>query len=80
MKCNIIAGSVVNSSRQPILYSFFVDKPPGYKIICEHETIHYKTVLKFVLNCITFYLGDDKHKDVNFNGETLNFTLEQIKV
>ena len=36
LKCDVIDGSVVNSSRQPILYSFV------YKVFCKPETIHFK--------------------------------------
>ena len=42
LKCDCIDGSVVNGSRQPILFSFVLDKKPGYKVFCEPETIHYK--------------------------------------
>ena len=42
LKCDCIDGSVVNGLRQPILYSFVLDKKPGYKVISEPETIHYK--------------------------------------
>ena len=28
----------------------------------------------------TFYLEDDNNKEVNFNGETLTFTLQMIKI
>ena len=36
---NVIDGSVVNGSRQPILYSLVLDKPPGYKISSQPETV-----------------------------------------
>ena len=42
LKCDCIDGSVVNGLRQPILYSFVLDKLPGYKVFSEPETIHYK--------------------------------------
>ena len=42
LKCDAIDGSIVNGVRQPILYSFVLDKPSGYKVFCEPETIHYK--------------------------------------
>ena len=42
LKCDVIDGSVVNGIRQPILYSFVLDKPSGYKVFCQPETIHYK--------------------------------------
>ena len=54
LKCDVIDGSVVDGVRQPILYSFVLDKPSGYKVFCEPETIHYKKINKSVLNTITF--------------------------
>ena len=30
LKCNCINGSIVNGVREPILYSFALDQPPGY--------------------------------------------------
>ena len=42
LKCDIIDGSIQDGVRQPILFSFVLDKPSGYKIFCEPETIHYK--------------------------------------
>ena len=80
LKCDCIDGSVVNGVRQPILYSFILDKLPGYKVFSEPETIHYKKINKSVLNTITFYLEDNDHKEVDYNGETLTFTLQMIKI
>ena len=80
LKCDAIDGSVVDGVRRPILFSFVLDKPSGYKSFCEPETIHYKKINKSVLNTITFYLEDDKKEEVNFNGETLTFTLQMIKI
>ena len=80
LKCDCIDGSVVNGVRKPILYSFVLDKLPGYKVFSEPETIHYKKLNKSVLNTITFYLEDDNNEEVDFNGETLTFTLQMIKI
>ena len=80
LKCDCIDGSVVNGLRQPIFYSFVLDKLPGYKVFSEPETIHYKKINKSVLNAITFYLEDDKNEEVNFKGETLTFTLQMMKI
>ena len=80
LKCDCIDGSLVNGIRQPILYSFVLDKLPGYKVFCEPETIHYKKINKSVLNTIKFYLEDNDRKEVDFNGETLTFTLQMIKI
>ena len=80
LKCDCIDGSVVNGIREPILFSFVLDKPSGYKVFCEPETIHYKKINKSVLNTITFHLEDNDLKEVDFNGELLTFTLQMIKI
>ena len=80
LKCDIIDGSIQDGIRQPILFSFVLDKPSGYKIFCEPETIHYKKINKSILNTVTFYLEDDNNKEVDFNQETLTFTLQMIKI
>ena len=80
LKCDCIDGSIQDGVRQPILFSFVLDKQTGYKVFCEPETIHYKKTNKSVLNTITFYLEDDNNNEVNFNQETLTFTLQMIKI
>ena len=80
LKCDAIDGSVFNGIRQPILYSFVLDKPSGYKVFCESKTIHYKKRNKSIVNTITFYLEDDNNKEVDFNQETLTLTLQMIKI
>ena len=42
LKCEVIDGSAVNGLRQPLLYSFLLDKPVGYKVFSQPETVHYK--------------------------------------
>ena len=80
LKCDCIDGSIQDGVRQPILFSFVLDKPSGYKVFCQPETIHYKKINKSVLNTITFYLEDDINEVVDFSGETLTFTLQMIKI
>ena len=80
LKCDVIDGSVVNGLRKPILHSFVLGNKSGYKVFSEPETIHYQKINKSVLNFITFYLEDDNNEEVNFNGKTLIFTLQLIKI
>ena len=80
MKYDVIDGSVVNGLRQPILFSFILDRAAGYRMFRQSETIHYKKINKSVLNTITFYLEYDNNGSVNFNGKTLTSTLEMIKI
>ena len=57
-----------------------LNKPAGYKIFYEPETIHYKKITESVLNTKTFYLEDNNKEEVDFNGEVLTFTLQLIKL
>ena len=76
-KCDVRQSSVNNGSRQPILFSFVLDKPTGYKMFLQPETLQLK---KSVFNTIPFYLEDDNHEKIDFNGETLTFTLQFIRI
>ena len=79
-KGNVVYGSLVNGLRQPLLFSFILKKPVGYKVFYEPETIHYKRINKSILNTITFYLENDNVEEVNFNGKKLTLTLQMIKI
>ena len=80
LKYDAIDGSIVNGLRQPILFIFVLEKPAGCKVFCDPETKHYKKINEFVLNTITSYLENDNYKKVDFNGKTLTFTLQTIKI
>ena len=80
LKCDCIQGSIVNGVREPILYSFALSSPPGHKIYKEPRVKLFKKINKSVLSHITFYFEDDDHKAVDFNGETISFTCQLIKI
>ena len=50
LKADCIHGSIVNGVREPILYSFALDKPPGHRIIKEPRIKLFKKVNKSVLS------------------------------
>ena len=79
LKCNCINGSFVIGVREPILYSFPLDKPPGHKIYKEPRIKHFKTINKSVLSLLIYYIENDDYKPVEFNGETISFTC-QLKI
>ena len=79
LKCDVIDGSIFDGLRQPILFKLILEKPAGHKVFCEPETIHFRKIIKSVLNTITFHLEYDNHEEGNFNGETLTFTLQMNK-
>ena len=80
LKCNVVDGSIVNGVREPTLYSFALDQPPGHKIYKEPKVKLFKKINKSVLSHLTFYLEDDDYKAVDFNGETVSFICQLIKI
>ena len=80
LKCDCIQGSIVNGIRESIFYSFALSSPPGHKIYKEPRIKLFKKINKSVLSHITFYFEDDDHKAVDFNGETISFTCQLIKI
>ena len=80
LKCDCVDGSIVNGIREQILFSFNLSAPPEYKIIKEPTTVLYKLINKTRLDTIQFFLEDSNHNPVDFNGETLTFTIQIIKI
>ena len=78
LKCDCVDGSIVNGIREQILLSFNLSAPPGYGIIKEPTTVLYKKITR--LDFIQFFLEDSNHNPVDFNGETLTFTVQIIKI
>ena len=78
LKCDCFDGSIVNGIREPILFSFALDQPSGHKIYKEPKIKLFKKIKTF--SHITFYLEDDDYKPVDFNGETISFTCQLIKI
>ena len=69
LKCDYVNESIVNGVREPILYNFALDKPPGHKIYKEPRINLFKKVNKSFLFRIQFYLEDDDDKPVDINNE-----------
>ena len=80
LKCDCIQGSIVNGIRESILYSFALSSPPGHKIYKEPRIKLFKKINKSVLSDITYYFEDDDHKPVDFDGETISFTCQLIRI
>ena len=80
LNCDCINGSILNGIREPVLYSFALSSPRGYKVYKEPRIKLFKKINNSFLSHITFYLEDDDHKSVDFNGETISFTCQLIKI
>ena len=80
LKCNRTYGSIVNCVREPILYSFALDKPPYHKIYTQPRVKLYRKRNKSVLSQITIYLEVDDDKPVDFSNGAISFARQLIKI
>ena len=80
LKRDCINRRIVYVVRETIFFSFGLNKSPGNKIFNQLRNECFKIVKRSVLSQITFYLEDDDHKTVDFNGETISFTCHLNKI
>ena len=80
LKTDCIDGSIVNGIRESDLFSFSLSARPGYKIFKEPSQILFKKVNKDKIGQITFYLEDDDGYPVDFQSETITFTVLLVKI
>ena len=80
LKCDCVNGSIANGIREPFLYSFALDQPPGHKLHKEPRIKLFIRIIKRVLSHITFSLEDDDYKPIDFNNEIVSFNCQLIKL
>ena len=75
VNCDLVAGSFVNGSHEPVLYSFFPNVPPGYKVIETPGSPVYLPVSQNYIESIRLWLTDQDRNVINLRGETLTCWL-----
>ena len=77
---NIITGSYVNGNPFPVIYSFFPNVSPGYKIVERpHNLIYLPVAVKTIKN-LQVLLTDQDNNPIDLRGETITikFHMRQI--
>ena len=69
--CDLIGSSYLNSSQQPIIFSFFPDVSPGEKIVMHPTTLIYLPVALDIIPRMTVWLTDQDNRPLNLRGEKL---------
>lgn len=75
VNCDLVSGSFVNGSPEPVLYSFFPNVPPGYKVIETPGSPVYLPVSQDYIESIRLWLTDQDRNAINLRGETLTCWL-----
>ena len=76
--CSVIGDSYLNSSQSPIIYTFFPNVPPGYKIVEKPHSVVFLPITVPTLDHIRIWLTDQDQNLINQRGETVTIRL-QIK-
>lgn len=74
--CSVVGGSYLNNSQHPILYTFFPNVPPGYKIVEKPNSPLFLPVTLPVINSMKIWLTDQNGKILNTRGETITLKLQ----
>ena len=73
---DIISGSYVNGAKSPVIYSFFPNVPPGYKIVERpRPSLVYYPVNRFDIDSMRIWLTDQNNQKVDFRGETVTVRI-----
>lgn len=80
VNCDLINNSYSNGVVAPIIYSFFPNVSPGFKIVRNVENPIYLRVNKSQINSITTWLTDQDNNRLNFRGETITIRFHLRKI
>jgi hypothetical protein len=75
VEVDIIKGSYVNGKLSPIIYSFFPNVSPGYKIIENPVNLVFLPLNTHSIDKVTVRLTDQDGKLLNLRGETITIRL-----
>lgn len=79
VECNITVGSFKNGKPVHIIYQFFPNVPPGFKIVQSPEHIIYLPISVESIRNITLKILDQNGKLINFQEETVTVGLHLQK-
>lgn len=75
IECSIAAGSFHNDRHTNIVYAFYPDVPPGYKLVQRPSTIIYLPLTTNSISEIRIRILDQNDKLIDFRGERVTVRL-----
>lgn len=73
--CSVIEGSYLNNSLQNIIYTFFPNVPPGFKIVENPNRPIYLPISQPLLHRMRIWLTDQDKNPLNTRGEEITIRL-----
>lgn len=76
VNCDLINGSFLEGAQQPVIYSFFPDESPGFKVVKEpSKPIYFPISQAGIVSGIRFWLTDQNGKQLNLRGENVTIRI-----
>lgn len=76
VNCDIISGSFLSGSQQPVVYSFFPNVSPGYKIVESPNNLVYLPISQTGnMSRMSVWLTDQSGVQLNLRGEVVTIRL-----
>ena len=73
---DIVAGSYINGTPLPVIYSFYPNVPPGYKIVERpNPQLIYHPISRNDISIMRVWLTNQDNKPVDLRGETLTVRI-----
>ena len=71
VNCDLISESYVNGLMSPVIYTFFPNVAPGYKIVKELPRLDFLKINRTQINTIKVWLTDQNGDYLDLRGETV---------
>ena len=79
VNCDLITNSYINGVPAPVIYSFFPNVAPGYKVVEKPYNLIYLPVNKTFINSVTVWLTDQKGNILNFKDQDISIRFSLRK-
>lgn len=76
INCDLVASSYVNETRQPVIYSFFPNVPPGYKIVEVTPRLTFLPINRSRLDSITVWLSNQDNELINLRNDVVTVRFQ----
>ena len=73
--CDVIKQSLKNGTASPIIYNFFPNVSPGYRIVSRPKNLIYLPLSLNVISQMRVWLTDQYEELINLRGEEVTITL-----
>lgn len=80
VRCNIVTGSYLNNKLDHIVYSFYPDASPGFKLDVVPQNLIYLPINTKQLDSVTVDIVDQDGKLIDFRGEQITLALHIKKL